>query len=131
MRVLRVRTQAREELRDVTALVAECVAGAGVEEGICLVQSLHTTCGLTVNENADPDVKADLLLALERAYPDSPRFKHAEGNSAAHAKTSAVGISAALVVSGGAPALGTWQGVYLCEFDGPRERSLAVTVLPA
>jgi secondary thiamine-phosphate synthase enzyme len=131
MRVLRVRTRAREELRDVTALVAECVAEAGVEEGICLVQSLHTTCGLTVNENADPDVKADLLLALERAYPDSSGFKHAEGNSTAHAKTSAVGISAALCVSGGALALGTWQGVYLCEFDGPRERSLAVTVLPA
>ena len=131
MKVVRVRTQAREELRDVTSLISGCVEASGVAEGLCLVQSLHTTCGVTVNENADPDVKTDLLLALGRAYPDDPRFRHAEGNSAAHAKTSAVGVSAALCVSGGALALGTWQGIYLCEFDGPRERTLAVTVLPA
>jgi secondary thiamine-phosphate synthase enzyme len=131
MKVIRVRSSRREELIDVTALVAEVVHSAGLSEGVCLIQSLHTTCGVTVNENADPDVRADLLKAFAKALPDDPSFRHSEGNSAAHAKASLTGVSVTLAVSKGQLVLGTWQGIYLCEFDGPRERSLAVVLIPA
>jgi secondary thiamine-phosphate synthase enzyme len=129
MRTIRVPTGGREELVDVTGAVEEAVESSGVDEGLCLVQALHTTCGVTVNENADPDVRADMLKALARAVPDDPSFRHAEGNSAAHVKSSLMGASVCLAVTGGRLALGTWQGIYLCEFDGPRERKLAVSVL--
>ena len=82
-----------------------------------------TTAGITINENADPDVVRDLLLGLREAYPDRPQFRHVEGNSAAHLKASAMGSSTAVIIDGGRPLLGTWQGVYFCEFDGPRKRS--------
>jgi len=130
VRTFRIATARREEFVDVTSRVASAVAESGVSEGICLVQSVHTTCGITVNENADPDVRSDLLRALARAVSDAPAFRHAEGNSAAHMKTSMMGVSVCLAVSGGRLALGTWQGVYLCEFDGPRERTVAVSVVP-
>ena len=88
----------------------------------------HTSCALSINENADPDVQHDLLIALEKAFPDRPEFLHSEGNSAAHAKSSCVGVSEQLIVKGGSLLLGTWQGIYFCEFDGPRRRRFFVQV---
>ena len=113
---------------DVTAEVRQAVQGAGVEEGICLVASPHTTCGVTVNEGWDPAVTADALLQLRDLVPRERAFAHAEGNSDAHIKTMLVGTSAALPVAGGEVRLGRWQAVFLCEFDGPRDRELWVTV---
>lgn len=127
-----VQTHATSELVDVTGEVRSAIRAAGVRTGLAVVYCPHTTAGVTIQENADPDVQRDLLLALENAVPHSPirgTYHHAEGNSAAHAKASLVGSSATLVVEDGAPLLGTWQGIYLCEFDGPRTRTLHVKVL--
>ncbi|HOT61333.1 MAG TPA: secondary thiamine-phosphate synthase enzyme YjbQ [Treponemataceae bacterium] len=119
----------REGLVDVTDMAARAVRSSGVAEGLCLVYCPHTTAGITINENADPDVARDFLIGLGKAFPDRAEFRHAEGNSAAHLKASAVGSSATVIVSGGLLVLGTWQGIYLCEFDGPRRRRLFVKVL--
>lgn len=118
----------RKGLIDVTAQVSEALARSGVRDGICVVYCPHTTAGVTINENADPDVKHDLLLALDRAFPDRPEFRHAEGNAAAHAKASCVGSSVTVPVVDQRLVLGTWQGVYFCEFDGPRSRRFLVQV---
>jgi len=128
VRTLRVGTNQREQLVDVTAQVREAVQADGVQEGICLVASPHTTCGVTVNEGWDPAVTADALVHLRDLVPRERAFAHAEGNSDAHIKTMLVGTSAALPVSGGQVRLGRWQAIFLCEFDGPRERELWVTV---
>lgn len=125
-----VRTSRREELIDVTARVAEAVAASGVAVGIAVVSSPHTTAGVTVNENADPDVVRDILHGLERIVPRDGGWRHYEGNSDGHLKTALVGTSVSLPVAGGRLALGTWQAIYLAEFDGPRTRKLDVTVLP-
>lgn len=117
-----------ENLIEITAMVNEALAKSGVREGSCLVYCPHTTAGITINENADPDVVRDMLLGLAKAFPDRPEFRHAEGNSAAHLKASAVGSSAAVIVDGGKLLLGTWQGLYFCEFDGPRSRRFYVLV---
>jgi secondary thiamine-phosphate synthase enzyme len=117
---------------DITDEVQEAVAASGVVDGLCLVSSPHTTAGITVNEHADPDVAHDMLLWLERAVPRAqPGFRHAEGNSDSHIKAALVGTAATLPVRGGRLALGTWQGVFFCEFDGPRQRRCWVQVLPA
>jgi secondary thiamine-phosphate synthase enzyme len=131
---IEVRTHAREELVDVTDRLREAVRQAGLRDGAVLVASQHTTAGVTVQENADPDVVRDLLLALSHAAPDAPpggRWRHAEGNTPAHVKTTLVGASQLVPVEDGELALGTWQGVYLCEFDGPRARELVLAFLPA
>jgi secondary thiamine-phosphate synthase enzyme len=125
---LHVTTRRREELVDVTEQVREAVRQAGVGDGICLVASPHTTCGVTVNEGWDPAVPADALGHLRGVVPRESGFAHAEGNSDAHIKTMLVGTSAALPVAGGEVRLGRWQAVFLCEFDGPRSRELWVTV---
>lgn len=98
-------------------------------EGVCVVYCPHTTAGITINENADSDVVTDLLLAYDRAFPDRPEFRHIEGNSAAHAKASAIGSSVTILIQNGRLLLRTWQGVYLCEFDGPRSRHFYVSVI--
>jgi secondary thiamine-phosphate synthase enzyme len=126
---IEVATQARAELVDVTDRVREAVRGAGLEDGAVLVYCPHTTAGVTIQENADPDVQRDLLLALERAVPHEAGYRHAEGNADAHVKSSLVGASQLVPVEGGALVLGTWQGIYLCEFDGPRRRQLVVQLL--
>ena len=132
MEIVEVRTSRRAELLEVTGRVAEVVARSGVQSGVVVVQSLHTTAALTINENADPDVKHDLLAKLAEMVPkDEPYYRHDEGNSDSHLKTSFFGPSLTVVVDGGRLVLGRWQGVYLCEFDGPRERRLAVQVLSA
>jgi secondary thiamine-phosphate synthase enzyme len=105
------------------------VAASGVAEGICVVFIPHTTAAVTINENADPDVPRDVLLALDAASPDRKEFRHSEGNSAAHTKTSLVGPSVTIIVSGGRLLLGTWQGVWFNEYDGPRTRKVHVRVL--
>ncbi len=119
-----VSTAGRQEIVDVTALVAQAVAESGMVDGLCHLFVPHTTAGLTVNENADPDVKRDLLMALGKLVPDDPEFRHAEGNSAAHLKSLLTGAGATLFVNGGGLELGNWGGVYFCEFDGPRRRRL-------
>ena len=105
------------------------VAESGLAEGAVLVYCPHTTAGVAINENADPDVARDLLYALDRTFPDRPEFRHQEGNSAAHLKAICVGSSVAIPVSDGKLLLGRWQGVYFCEFDGPRTRTFVVSTL--
>ena len=129
---LEIRTRRAAELVDVTAEVRGAVRAAGVRDGAVLVFCPHTTAAITIQENADPDVQSDLLLALEQAVPDRPArgtYRHAEGNSPAHVKASLVGSSATVIVDGGALVLGTWQGIYLCEFDGPRLRRVELAAL--
>ena len=132
MNEIRVKTTKRCELIDITDRLQSLVDESGMREGAMVAQSLHTTAALTVNENADPDVQHDLLAKLERLVPHrEPFYLHAEGNSDSHLKTSFFGPSLTVLVSGGRLVLGAWQGVYLCEFDGPRERRLAVQFLAA
>ena len=125
---LEVASSKHSELIDVTARVTPLVKAAGLKDGLCTVFSPHTTAAVTINENADPDVQRDLLFALERAVPNEG-FHHGEGNSDAHTKVSMVGPSVTVIVEDGALKLGTWQGIYLCEFDGPRRRTLYVQLL--
>lgn len=124
-----IATAKRCELVDVTHKVQEAVSEAKLTAGLVTVYCPHTTAGITINENADPDVPSDLLMALERAVPNEG-FRHAEGNSDAHVKSSLVGASATVLVEGGRLKLGTWQSVFFCEFDGPRRRQVWVQALP-
>ncbi len=127
---LTVPTHARTAFVEITAQVNAAVRASGVRDGLAVVTVPHTTAAVTVQENADPDVVHDMLLWLNKHIPkDVPGFRHAEGNSDSHLKASLVGPSVTLVVSGGAVVFGTWQGVYLCEFDGPRTRSVVVQVV--
>jgi secondary thiamine-phosphate synthase enzyme len=130
MEEIRVRSAKRCELIEVTGRLQALVERSGVREGVLVAQSLHTTAALTVNENADPDVPHDLLAKLEALVPRRESFyHHAEGNSDSHLKTSFFGPSLTVLVHQGRLVLGTWQGVFLCEFDGPRERRVAVQLL--
>ena len=113
---------------DVTDRARETLRESGIRDGLCVVYCPHTTAGITINENADPDVVRDLIFALEKTYPDRAEFRHAEGNSAAHLRASAMGSSATIPVHGGKLLLGTWQGIYFCEFDGPRARRFYVQI---
>lgn len=113
---------------DITSKVEDVVAASGIRSGLCLAQVLHTTAGLTINENADPDVRTDILEHLTRIVPFEQTFRHNEGNSDAHIKASLVGFSESLFVDNASLVLGTWQGIYLCEFDGPRRRYVVVKV---
>jgi secondary thiamine-phosphate synthase enzyme len=127
---LHVSTSEREELVDITDQVRRVVREAGLQDGVLHLWSLHTTCGLTVNEGADPDVAADMVRALRKLVPRAGDFRHAEGNSDSHIKTSLFGPGLTLLVEEGQLVLGTWQHVFLAEWDGPRERQLAVMVVP-
>ncbi len=128
METLAVHTSQRIELIDVTHRVAELVNEDGVEEGVCLVYVPHTTAAVTVNENADPSVRRDLIMKLNQLVPADDAYTHAEGNSDAHVKSTLVGCSEVIPVRDGQLVLGTWQGIYFCEFDGPRQRRLMVVV---
>ena len=128
MKKLRVPTRRREEMVDVTQAVREAAAAAGVSEGLCLVYSPHTTCAVTVNEGWDPAVQADAIQMARELVPRDRPFTHTEGNSDAHVKAMLMGASATLPVIAGQLELGRWQAVFLCEFDGPRERELWVSV---
>ena len=125
----RVTTHARSEMIDVTARVQKLVAKHGVTDGYAIVYVPHTTAAITINENADPDVKSDMLRKLETLIPKREAYyEHAEGNSDSHVKTSLVGNSATVLIENGKLVLGRWQGIYFCEFDGPREREVYVKV---
>jgi secondary thiamine-phosphate synthase enzyme len=126
---IEIKTKARNELVDITQQVAKVVKEAGIAEGICVVVVPHTTAGVTINENADPSVKADIIAKLGTLVPAGDRYQHREGNADAHIKAALVGTSESLLVQGGTLALGTWQGVFFCEFDGPRTRHVWVRVM--
>jgi secondary thiamine-phosphate synthase enzyme len=129
MDTIEIRTKRREELVDLTPEIGKIVAASGREEGVCLVYVPHTTAGVTINEHADPDVKADILMTLGKMVPDALSYAHAEGNSPAHVKAGLVGSSVSVIIAEGRLRLGTWQGIYFCEFDGPRIRQLWVKIL--
>ena len=131
MTTLTLDTRQRTELIDITAKLRAAVHGSGIREGIAVVYTPHTTAALTINENADPDVVADLLATFDQLAPRHARYRHAEGNSDAHVKSSLIGPSVTLIVANGAPLLGTWQGIWFAEFDGPRCRQVHVKVLGA
>lgn len=124
-----VRSRGSQDMIDMTDDIRRVVRESGVMEGLCEVFSMHTTAGVTINENADPDVKTDLIAGLERAFPKRDDYRHMEGNSHSHLRTSCVGPSVSVIVSSGELVLGTWQGIFLCEFDGPRRRTVAVKVV--
>lgn len=126
-----VATGSRVEFVDVTSRVAEELSHTKIKSGVCYLYVPHTTAGLTINENADPDVVTDLTGGLEKLAPASGHYRHAEGNSDAHIKASIMGFSQMVPVIDGRLALGTWQGIYFCEFDGPRRRKLLVGVMGA
>lgn len=132
MITLNVKTNERQEMLRITRALARAVEEAGWKDGVCTIFVPHTTAGVTINENADPDVARDLLYALEKLVPsDDPGYRHAEGNSAAHVKASMMGFSQAVILKGGTLALGTWQDVIFCEFDGPRQRQVMLEFVPA
>lgn len=128
MKALQFTTRHREEMVDVTAQVRDAIRGSGLRDGICLVYSPHTTCGVTVNEGWDPAVAADALGHVRELVPQNKAYQHTEGNSDSHIKTMLVGTSATLPVAGGEIKLGRWQAVFLCEFDGPRQRELWIAL---
>jgi len=129
LQTLHVKTDRRTQLLDVTALVQKAVASSGVANGICYLYVPHTTAAITINECADPDVARDVEGALDRLVPAGGPYRHSEGNSDSHVKSALVGASQIIHVEGGKLVLGRWQGVFLCEFDGPRERRLQVKVV--
>ena len=128
MMTFQVKTNRHSEMIDITAQVRKAVEGTGKRDGICTVFIPHTTASVTINENADPDVVTDMLMALDKIVPAQDGYRHFEGNSAAHIKSSMMGFSAQIILDKGQLVLGTWQGIYLCEFDGPRLRKVHVQV---
>ncbi len=128
MSVIEVRTQTKEALVDITGRIREEISSSGIQSGICSVYVPHTTAGVTINENADPSVKEDILMTLGKMVPDSLPYRHSEGNSPAHVKASLVGSSVSILIENGQPSLGTWQGIFFCEFDGPRNRKAYIKV---
>ena len=130
MKTIHVKTQTKEEFINITHEVRSAVQNSGTKNGVCIVFIPHTTAGITINENADPDVKNDLLMELKKMASDSLPWRHSEGNSPAHVKASLLGSSVQIIVEGGDLQLGTWQGVYFCEFDGPRQRNIFIEILP-
>jgi secondary thiamine-phosphate synthase enzyme len=129
VRSLEVRTSRREEVVDITGLVRDAVRTSGVADGVAWVHVPHTTAGVTLQENADPAVKSDMLGLLARLIPQDGRFAHDEGNADAHIKASLVGACQAVLVEDGRLVLGRWQGIWFCEFDGPRARQVLVKVV--
>ncbi len=126
---LHISTSSKEELIDITSQISELLKKEKLKDGICIIHVPHTTAAVTINENADPDVQHDLLLGLDKAFPDRNEFRHSEGNSSAHLKSSCIGCSQTVLISDGKLLLGTWQGIYFCEFDGPRQRKCYVKIL--
>ncbi|MGB9301070.1 MAG: secondary thiamine-phosphate synthase enzyme YjbQ [Anaerolineae bacterium] len=128
MREIRISTTSRTELLDITSEVQKAVAESRVRDGVCHVYVPHTTAGITINENADPSVRQDILMELNKIVPFQDNYRHLEGNAAAHIKASIVGSSQTILVKAGKLLLGTWQGIFFCEFDGPRSRRVITRV---
>ena len=131
IQTFQVRTSKKTEFIDITRSVQEVVKRTGVEEGICFIFIPHTTAAITINENADPSVSQDILMELDKLVPFQDRYQHIEGNSPSHIKASLIGCSQTVLVESGKLALGTWQGIFFCEFDGPRNRKVHVKVMKA
>lgn len=129
MKEINIRTNSRTEMIDITNLVQVAINEKKVKSGICVVFAPHTTAAVTINENADPDVPRDIISALEKAVPQSANYRHTEGNSPAHVKSSLLGVSELVLIEDGRMVLGTWQSIFFCEFDGPRQRKVLVSVL--
>jgi len=123
-----LQTSGRSQLIDITSRVREAVTAYGIREGLCTIFIPHTTAAVTINENADPDVARDFLYELDKIVPWQDGYRHAEGNSAAHLKSSLIGVSEQVLIENGRLMLGTWQGIYFCEFDGPRTRRVLVRI---
>lgn len=128
MKQINVSTRSRTELVDITSQVQGVVGESGVRDGVCHVYVPHTTAGVTINENADPSVREDILMELNKTIPLQDNYKHLEGNAAAHIKATIVGSSETVLVEGGRLVLGTWQGLFFCEFDGPRSRRVLIKI---
>ena len=128
MQTFGIKTQKQAQMIDITSVVKKVVAESGVREGLCTVFIPHTTAGVTINENADPAVQRDILMEINKIVPLHDNYKHMEGNSAAHLKSTLFGCSTNVIVADGQLCLGTWQSVFFCEFDGPRERNVWVQV---
>jgi secondary thiamine-phosphate synthase enzyme len=131
MESLQVKTRSRIEFIDITSQVRQIIAKSGVKEGVAVIYVSHTTAGITINEAADASVVEDIIATLNQLVPHKDKYRHAEGNSDAHIKSSLMGCSAHLIISDGSPVLGTWQGIFFCEFDGPRSRKVLIKLLPA
>jgi secondary thiamine-phosphate synthase enzyme len=129
IRELNLRTSSRIELIDITGLVQEAVSKGGMKSGLCCVYVPHTTAGITINENADPSVRKDIIKELNKNIPFEDNYSHTEGNSAAHIKASLVGFSQNILFEEKGLVLGTWQGIYFCEFDGPRHRKIYIKLI--
>ena len=129
MKEISLETHSRVEMIDITAAVQKTAHEEKIKEGVCLVFTPHTTAAITINENADPDVSRDILVALDRAVPFSANYRHAEGNSAAHVKSSMVGASELVIIEKDRLVLGTWQSIFFCEFDGPRTRKIFISII--
>ncbi len=123
---INVKTKIRNELVDITTEIETLVTNSGINDGICFVFCPHTTGAITINENADPTVQGDILKTLSKKFPLDPDYRHLEGNSDSHVKSSLIGASEMIAVEDGKLVLGTWQGIYFCEFDGPRNRNVFV-----
>jgi secondary thiamine-phosphate synthase enzyme len=128
---LSVRTSGRVELVDITHQVEKVVSESRIKSGVCIVYVPHTTAAVTINENADPSVKSDIVAELNKIIPFDDNYSHLEGNAAAHIKSSIVGASETILIDGGRLVLGTWQGIFFCEFDGPRSRKVMVRLIEA
>lgn len=126
---IKVKTHVKEEFIDITHEVNRIMQKQGIKEGICYVYIPHTTAAVTINENADPSVRKDIINELHTLIPWDGHYTHKEGNAAAHIKSTLVGVSVSIPISGGKLSLGTWQGIYFCEFDGPRHREVFVQII--
>jgi len=127
--ILSVKTSSRTELVDITSEITKLVKKSGVSEGLCMLYVPHTTGAVTINESADPSVKGDILMVLNQIIPRDADYKHMEGNSPAHVKSTLVGASELVAIESGTLVLGTWQGIFFCEFDGPRTRNVHVRIM--
>jgi len=129
MKILEVQSHSKEEFIDITSQVKEFVSSSSIKSGLCFIYVPHTTAGVMINENADPSVKKDIVMTLRTIVPDSLPYSHLEGNSPAHVKASLVGSSVSMILEDGELSLGTWQGIFFCEFDGPRKRRVFLKVI--
>lgn len=125
---LNIKTNSRTEFKNITSDIDKLVKSSNIDEGICLIFVPHTTAGITINENADPAVRKDILKELNKVIPFDDNYSHSEGNSSAHIKAGLMGFSCCIPVASGSLKLGTWQGIYFAEFDGPRNRKVYITV---
>ncbi|MBN1931597.1 MAG: YjbQ family protein [Desulfobacterales bacterium] len=128
--ILTVKTKSQTELIDITFEIQQLVSSSGINEGLCILFVPHTTAAVTINENADPSVPADIIMVLNKIVPWEAGYRHLEGNSPAHLKSTLVGVSELIIIENSKLFLGTWQGIFFCEFDGPRTRKLHVRFLP-